>query len=110
MKLYTDFERAELEDLLLLIDGFKLDASYLKSKIDKMLEFHRWQDGLLFEAVNKQMEQIIDRGLSVDQTRQLLGEFWTSLKPETKKAGDFSKKVNQWFKDNEIELIELCKG
>ena len=87
----------------------KVDASSLKSKIEKMLEFHRWQDGLLAKAVNKQMEQIIDMGLPLYKTVELLGEFWASLKPETKRAGagGFSEKVSSFLKEYQIEL---CRG
>lgn len=61
------------------------------------------------ENPNIHMEQIIDMGLPLDQTRKLLGEFWATLNTNAKKT-EFSEKVNKWFKINNAGLIELyCK-
>jgi hypothetical protein len=56
--------------------------------------------------INKQIEHILDMKLPLDQTLKLLSEFWATLNLDEKKT-EFSEEVNQWFKDNHNELINI---
>lgn len=80
----------------------------LKNKIDNLLEFYRFQDNLLAKAVSNQIKKIFDKKLSFEETRKLIQDCLTSLKPETHSAyfrsSFFDKDLAPWLEENKEQL------
>lgn len=80
----------------------------LKNKVDNFLEFYRFQDNLLAQAVSNQIKNIFDKKLSFEETRKLIQDCLTSLKPETHSAyfrsSFFDKDLAPWLEENKNKI------
>lgn len=82
----------------------------LKNKIDNFLEFYRFQDNLLAQAVSNEINRIINKKLSFEETHKLIYDCLKSLKPDARSAyfrsSFFDKNLAPWLEENKEELIK----